>query len=48
MIRDDRLDLKVFEAAAAVQAVPIDACYQVAINAAATTSISEDLGQEAR
>ncbi len=30
------VELKVFEAAAAVQAIALDACYQVAIDAAAT------------
>ena len=31
-------ELKVFEAAAAVRAIALDACYQVAINAAATAA----------
>ena len=37
-IQDVAVELKVFEAAAAVQAIALDACYQVAINAAATAA----------
>ena len=34
-VQNVAVELKVFEAAAAVQAIALDACYQVAINAAA-------------
>jgi hypothetical protein len=37
-VHDVALELKVFEAAAAVHAIALDACYQVAINAAATAA----------
>jgi len=37
-VQDVAIELKVFEAAAAVQAIALDACYQVAINAAATAA----------
>ena len=37
-VQDIAVELKVFEAAAAVQVIALDACYQVAINAAATAA----------
>lgn len=37
-VQDVAVELKVFEAAAAVQVIALDACYQVAINAAATAA----------
>ena len=37
-VQNVAVELKVFEAAAAVQAIALDACYQVAINAAATAA----------
>ncbi len=39
-VQNVAIELKVFEAAAAVQAIALDACYQVAINAAATAAES--------
>jgi len=43
--RDVAGKLEVFEAAATVQAIALNACYQVAINAAATAAEKQSTGQ---